>query len=139
MMNMATKNEEPVVDVNDVSHISAGTIIKGEISSLTDIRIDGTVEGKVYSKGKVVVGEQAAVTGALLCSQMDLWGRMEGDVYVKDTFSLKESASVNGSIHVRRFQVEMGAQINGTCQMITEEDFDKFVKDVVTTPVPSAE
>ena len=129
-------NNDPIVDVNDVSHISAGTIVKGEISSLNDIRVDGTVEGKIYSKGKIVVGEAASITGALVCSNVDFWGKMEGDVYVKDTMSLKGAASVNGNINVRKFQVEMGAQINGTCHMISEADFEKFVSDVVTTPVP---
>lgn len=119
-----------MVDVNDVSHISAGTVIKGEMTSLTDIRVDGTVQGKLYSKGKVVVGEGAFVTGTLACDNMDFWGRMEGDIYVKDTFSLKNSATVEGNIHVRRFEVEMGARINGTCKMISEEDYDIFVKDL---------
>lgn len=130
------KIAEPVVDVNDVSHISSGTIIKGEISSLTDIRIDGHVEGKVYSKGKIVVGDQAGVNGSLLCSNLDFWGQMEGDIYVKDTLSLNGSATINGNIHVRKFQVEMGAQINGSCNMISEADYEKFVQDVVTTKIP---
>ncbi|MBQ9310399.1 MAG: polymer-forming cytoskeletal protein [Bacteroidales bacterium] len=139
-MNISSKiGSSPVVDVNDVSHISAGTIVKGEISSLTDIRIDGTVQGKIFSRGKVVVGESASVSGTLACSNVDYWGKMEGDIYVKDTLSLKGTASLNGNIHVRKFQVEMGAQINGTCAMITEEDYEKFVQDVITTEVPSSE
>ena len=136
---MSTRIDEPVVDVNDVSHISAGTIVQGEISSLNDIRVDGIVEGKIYSKGRVVVGDRASVTGALLCCNVDLEGKVEGDVYVKDTMSLKGNASVNGNINVRKFQVEMGGRINGTCHMITEADFDKFVSEVVTTPLPGSE
>jgi len=127
------------VDANNVSHISAGTAIKGEISSVADIRVDGKVEGKVFSKGRVVVGEDASVTGTLACDNVDFWGKIEGDIYVKDTFSLKSTAAVNGNIHVRRIQVEMGAQINGTCNMISEEDYETFVKDVITTEAPDVE
>ena len=132
------KEMEPIVDVNDVSHISAGTTVKGEISSLNDIRIDGAVEGKIYSKGKIVVGENSVVTGSLLCANVDLWGKMEGDIYVKDTMTLNGAASVNGNINVRKFQVEMGAQINGTCHMISEADYEKFVSEVVGTPLPGS-
>ena len=132
------KEMEPIVDVNDVSHISAGTVVKGEVSSMNDIRIDGVVEGKIYSKGKIVVGENSVVTGSLLCTNVDLWGKMEGDIYVKDTMTLNGAASVNGNINVCKFQVEMGAQINGTCHMISEADYDKFVSEVVTTPLPGA-
>lgn len=127
------------VDANNVSHISSGTAIKGEISSVADIRVDGNVQGKVYSKGRVVIGEEASLTGTLACENVDFWGKIEGDVYVKDTFSLKSTAAVNGNIHVRRIQVEMGAQINGTCNMISEEDYDTFVKDVITTEAPEEE
>ena len=127
------------VDANNVSHISAGTAIKGEISSVADIRVDGKVEGKVYSRGRVVVGEDASVTGTLACDNVDFWGKIEGDIYVKDTFSLKSTAAVNGNIHVRRIQGEMGAQINGTCNMITEDDYDTFIKDVITTEAPEVE
>ena len=127
------------VDANNVSHISSGTAIKGEISSVADIRVDGNVQGKVYSKGRVVVGEEASLTGTLACENVDFWGKIEGDVYVKDTFSLKSTAAVNGNIHVRRIQVEMGAQINRTCNMISEEDYDTFVKDVITTEAPEVE
>ena len=127
------------VDANNVSHISAGTAIKGEISSVADIRVDGKVEGKVFSKGRVVVGEDASVTGTLACDNVDFWGKIEGDIYVKETFSLKSTAAVNGNIHVRRIQVEMGAQINGTCNMITEDDYDTFIKDVITTEAPEVE
>ena len=127
----------PVVDINEVSHVSSGTVIKGEISSLTDIRLDGRIEGTVFTEGKIVIGEGAALSGTLACTSVDLWGKIEGDIYVKDTFSLKESASVNGNIHVRKFQVEMGAQLNGTVAMISEDDYSRFVKDVISVPAPS--
>ena len=127
-----TKIVEPIVNVNDVSRISTGTVIKGEVSSDSDIRVDGSVDGKLYSKGKIVVGESASLKGDLLCNVVDMWGRMEGDIYVKDVLSVKSSAVINGNIYVRKFQVEMGAQINGSCHMIGEAEYDKFVGSVVT-------
>ena len=65
---------EPNVNVNEVSRISTGTIFKGEISSSNDIRIDGTFEGKIYSKGRVVVGEKARIKGDIICTNVDFWG-----------------------------------------------------------------
>ena len=38
------KTMEPTVNVNEVSRISTGTKVKGEISSSNDIRIDGTCQ-----------------------------------------------------------------------------------------------
>ena len=117
---------EPVVNVNSISRISAGTIIKGEIISPNDIRIDGTFEGKVTSKGRVVLGESAVVKGDIICNNIDLWGKVDGNVYVKDTLSLKEGCVMNGNLHIRRLAVELGATFNGTCRTITEAEFDKL-------------
>lgn len=138
-LSKVAKAIEPEVSVNDVSRISALTIIKGEISSENDIRVDGKVDGKIYSKGKIVVGQQGELKGALICNTTDFWGKMEGDIYVKDLLTLKSSSSVNGSINVSKLQVEMGAQINGSCHMISAQDFDKAVADIVTTKVPVRE
>ena len=117
---------EPTVNVNSISRISAGTVIKGEILSPTDIRIDGSFEGKVHSKGRVVLGESAVVKGDIICNNIDLWGKVEGNVYVKDTLSLKAGCSMDGNLHTRRLSVELGATFNGSCKTITEAEFDKL-------------
>lgn len=125
------KNTEIVVNVNEVSRIAEGVIVKGDISSPTDIRVDGLVEGKVFSFGRVVVGEKAVMKGALLCNDTDFCGKMEGDVYARDLLDLKSTAVINGGVHARRLQVELGAQINGTCKMINEAEFDKTSEELV--------
>ena len=89
------------------------------------IRIDGTFEGKVQSKGRVVVGETACVKGDIICENIDLWGKVEGNIFVKDTLSLMEGCSVNGNLNIRRLAVELGSTFNGNCRMITEAEFNK--------------
>lgn len=124
------KTNEPVVNVNEVSRISAGTTVKGEISSAGDIRIDGTFEGRIFSKGKVVVGEKAVITGDVVCTNADFWGKMKGNFYVKDTLSLKSSSQIDGDLRIKRLQVELEAKFNGACKMITEAEFDALAKEV---------
>lgn len=116
---------ETVVNVNSISRISAGTIIKGEIVSPCDIRIDGTFEGKIQSKGRVVIGETAFIKGDIICDNIDLWGKVEGNVFVKDTLNLKDGCAVNGNLNIRKISVELGATFNGNCKMISEADFDR--------------
>ena len=117
---------ENTPNVNSISRISAGTVIKGEILSPCDIRIDGTFEGKIQSKGRVVVGESAHIKGDIVCDSIDLWGKVEGNVFVKDTLNLKEGCVVNGNLNIRKLSVELGATFNGNCKMINEGDFEKL-------------
>ncbi len=125
---------EPNVNVNSISRISAGTIVKGEILSPSDIRIDGSFEGKVQTKGRVVVGETAHIKGDIICENVDLWGKVEGNIYVKDTLALMEGCSVDGTLNVKRLSVELGATFNGNCRMITEAEFGKMVGVEVAKP-----
>ena len=127
---------EPNISVNEVSRISAGSVFKGEISSPNDIRIDGTFEGKVFSKGRVVVGEKAVVKGDIICQNVDFWGVIEGNFYVKDTLSLKGGCKVDGDLHIKRLQVELDARFNGNCRMIAEGEFDKLAAQLSGQPMP---
>ena len=79
---------EPVVNANSISRISAGTVIKGEILSPSDIR--------------VVIGESAHIKGDIVCDNIDLWGKVEGNVFVKDTLNLKDGCVVNGNLNIRK-------------------------------------
>ena len=126
---------EPTLNVNSISRISSGTIIKGEILSPYDIRIDGTFEGKVQRKGRVVIGGTAVIKGDILCENIDLWGKVEGNIFVKDTLALKEGCKVDGNLHIRRLSVELGATFNGGCKMISESEFDKMAGVAEQKPV----
>ena len=113
-------------DNNSVSRISAGTVIKGEIISPNDIRIDCSFEGTLKVKGKVVVGNTATIKGDIICDNCDIFGKLDGNVYVKDTLGLKDGCVVNGNLHIRRISVELGSTFNGNCRMITEAEFNKI-------------
>ena len=113
------------LNVNSVSRISAGTAIKGEIVSPYDIRIDGTFEGRVQAKGRVIVGETAYVKGDVICENVDLWGKVDGNLFVKDTLALMEGCQVTGSLNIKRLSVELGSTFNGNCRMISDGEFEK--------------
>lgn len=111
---------------NTASRIAAGTVIKGEITSPTDIRIDGDFEGKLISKGKVLVGDTAKIVGDIICQNIELSGKVKGDLYVKDTLSLKSGCVVDGNLNASKLYVELGSVFNGNCKMITDAEFDRI-------------
>ena len=46
---------------NSATLISSGTILKGDVKSENDLRIDGTIHGNVYSSAKIIVGPSGFV------------------------------------------------------------------------------
>ena len=118
---------ETNVNVNEISRISGCTVVKGEIASKNDIRIDGSFEGKIYSEGRVVVGEKAYIKGDIICTNVDFWGSLEGNFYVKDTLFLKNTAKVKGELHTKRLQVDLDSMVDGSCHMLDEAGFEKLL------------
>ena len=123
---------EQAANVNLVSRISAGTYVKGEIISPNDLRIDGKFEGSIFSEGKVVIGESAEVNARIVCVNADVWGKTKGSFTVKDILAIKSDCTVEGELQVRRLIVELGAAFNGTCKMISEQEYEKAASEMRT-------
>ena len=104
-----------MADTNLLSRISAGTVIKGEIISPNDIRIDCVFEGTLKVKGKVVVGESATIKGDIICDNAEVCGKLDGNLYVKEALSLKDGCVVNGNLHIKKLAVELGSVFIGNC------------------------
>lgn len=104
---------------NSIEHnvIAAGTIIKGDITTDGDFRIDGKVEGTIASKGRVIVGNSGSIVGTIKAENIDVMGYIEGTIITHDTLSLKSSAKVKGDIQTSILDIEQRAEFNGTCSM----------------------
>lgn len=111
---MAKSNESASASVNI---IGAGTTIKGDINCEGDIRIEGSVNGSVISKGKVVVGSTGKVDGEITCSNADISGSLNGNISVTELLILKSTANLKGDITTNKLSVEPGANFSGVCSM----------------------
>lgn len=135
--NSAIGKKKPTVNYsfsasnpNAVSRVAAGmTIHNGDITSVNDIRFDGCFDGKLTSKGRIIVGETAKLKCDVVCTNLDVWGVLEGKIFVKDTLSLKKGCSVCGSIHAGKLVVELGSKFEGDFKMATDEDYAAISKE----------
>lgn len=103
---------------NIESLISQGVLIKGEISSSSSIRIDGSVEGKVTVKGELIVGEKGKIKGEVLVDNLILAGRIEGNIEAKGRLEITASGSIMGDASCSLISIEEGGFIDGTSKMI---------------------
>ena len=109
------KTAEP--DHTSINLVGTGTVIKGEVNSTGDIRIDGTVNGQVKCKGKIVVGSTGVLEGDVFCQNADFSGKIKGKVEVSELLTLKSTARFYGDIITNKLAIEPGATFTGTCTM----------------------
>ena len=127
-----TNNQSaPVSD--EVSVITEGTIIKGDIVSNGSLDVRGQVEGNVGCNGKLVVtgvvnGNSSAseffadaakiegeVIGNVTSTSAVSAGAIKGDIDVQGPVVVDTSAVVMGNIKSRSVQINNGAVIEGFC------------------------
>lgn len=101
------------------NRIVEGTIIKGDIISQADFRLDGELIGNFQSKGKIVIGPQGSVTGNISCKNADIEGKYHGKITVVEILNVKHKASIHGEVICGKLSVEPGADFSASCAMKT--------------------
>lgn len=94
-----------------------GTVITGNLTSKTDIRIDGKLEGNLDSEAKVVIGKNALITGDITCQSILIEGKVEGNITTKDKLHIQSTGIVVGDLYTNKLIIEDGAIFNGASIM----------------------
>lgn len=117
---MFNKKAKPYTELlGKTNRIVEGTIIKGNIISHADFRLDGELIGDFQSDGKIVIGPAGSITGDIVCKNADIEGKFNGKIQVLEVLNVKSKASIHGEVIVGRLSVEPGADFSASCIMKT--------------------
>ena len=97
--------------------ISTGTTLKGDISSNSDLRVDGTIIGNIRGNAKIIIGSSGVVEGDIEGNQADITGKVTGNLKIKDLLQLRGECNINGNVNAGKLQIEPTATFNGQCHM----------------------
>jgi cytoskeletal protein CcmA (bactofilin family) len=117
MFNSKSKNLLNETPANATSIIGAGTVIKGDLDSNGDVRIDGKIIGNITAKAKILIGPEGVVEGDIASQQADVLGKVSGNVNVEDLLHIRGKAVISGNISAGKLQIEPTATFNGQCHM----------------------
>ena len=114
MFDKAKKDTTQLGQTNRIVH---GTIIKGDITSKTDFRLDGMLIGNYSSASKLVIGPAGEVQGNIKCVNIDIEGKFSGKLEASELLGVKSTAKIKGEVIVGKLSVEPGAVFEATCEM----------------------
>lgn len=115
--NDKQSNNGPVASANISNSIVEGTSIVGNITAPNDIRIDGTLVGKLNCDGRVIIGPQGKIEGDINCINAIIEGTFTGNLSVKELLTVKETGVINGDIVCDKLFIQTGAVFNVSCSM----------------------
>ncbi|HAM38377.1 MAG: hypothetical protein A2474_07520 [Elusimicrobia bacterium RIFOXYC2_FULL_34_12] len=97
--------------------ISAGTEVKGDVSTEGTIRIDGLVDGHILKAQGVIVGENGKLTGDVKAESIIVGGEVSGNVNASISLELLSTSKVYGDIKTQMLSIQEGAVFEGKCTM----------------------
>ena len=115
------KQNETASNAGVHNTLSAGTVVKGNINTENDFRLDGQVEGDVVCGGKIVLGPKGFIKGSVVAQNAEIHGQVEGTLKVSGHLSLKASAVLKGDVIVKSLEIVPNAAFNGSCSMSGKE------------------
>lgn len=102
--------------------LAYGTLVKGDVTTDGDFRLDGRIEGTISCGGKIVVGPTAQVEGDIVSVNAEILGTVVGSITTSEILVLKPTAVIKGIITTQALVVEPSAKFSGTCNMaLTDE------------------
>ena len=115
MFNNKEKTQK--LKVMEINVVAKNTAIIGDIISEGDFRIDGTLEGNIKTKGRVIIGISGSIKGKIDAVNSDIEGKFSGDLLVQETLTIKATAIISGDVVIGKLSVEPGATFNASCSM----------------------
>lgn len=119
-MSMFDKKPKTYTDLlGKTNRLVEGTIIKGNILSQADFRLDGDLVGNFQSGGKLVIGPAGSIKGDIICKNADIEGKFDGKIQVAEILNVRAKAVIHGEVVCGKLSVEPGAEFSATCTMKT--------------------
>ena len=97
--------------------IGKDTVIKGDVESSGDIKVDGKLIGSLKSNGKIFVGQTGCVEGDINCKHAEISGMVKGILKCEELTTLKATSKVEIELFTKQLCIEVGAVFTGKCQM----------------------
>ena len=102
--------------------VGEGVEFKGVISYQGTVRIDGQLEGEIYTQGTLIIGQGAVIDAKVEAGTIVCQGHIVGDIIASEKIQLLKPAVLNGSVRTPSISMEEGVLFNGTCKMGSVDD-----------------
>ena len=124
---LGKKNVSPVKKVLDVDASLQGNLIfKDEVN----LHINGHFEGRLETKGDLLIGEHATVKANIVGERITISGNVNGDITAASELKLTATAKVTGDIRTPNLVVESGSVFHGMSRMLGNTEKDTNTREV---------
>lgn len=132
MWGSKNKKKHPMVDEENFTFLGREVDFKGVVNFEGTVRIDGRLDGEIYTKGTLIVGEHAVIKGVVATGTLISSGKIKANVTASEKIQVFKPGILIGDIRTPSFTMEEGAHFHGLCDMGADvwgaderQDFEK--------------
>lgn len=114
---LGRKNESQTHKVLDVDASFQGHLV---FKDAVHLCINGRFEGRLETKGELIIGEHAVVKAEIFGEKITLAGNITGDLVAVSEIRLTPTARVVGNIQTPSLVMEKGCFFQGQCSMLSD-------------------
>lgn len=120
------KREEKILDVD--ASMQGNMIFRDPVN----LRINGTFEGSLDTKGNLTIGENASIKANVKGEVITVAGTVYGDIEATKSMKLVPPCKVIGNISAPILSIGEGAIFEGECRMLSGKETKAKNKELLT-------
>ena len=123
--------KEPTVARGEIkAFLGEGTDFKGILTFEGTVRVDGKLEGEIYTKDTLIVGESAVVGAEINVHTIVISGIVRGNVNATGKIEVHRPGKLFGNVKTPSLYIEEGVIFEGNCAMAYDAAEEKKVSPI---------
>ena len=124
------KKEATVARGEIKAFLGEGTDFKGILTFEGTVRVDGKLEGEVYTKDTLIVGESAVVGAEINVHTIVISGVVRGNINATGKIEVHRPGKLFGNVKTPSLYIEEGVIFEGNCAMAYDAAEEKKVSPI---------
>ncbi|PSL08024.1 bactofilin family protein [Cecembia rubra] len=104
---------KPNKNIVEVTILAREMKLRGDLQTLSDIRIEGEVIGSVITLGKVIISEDGSVTGDISANSLEIYGKCLGNLTIDEHVVFGGKSQFEGEVSSKSIEIIKGSKFLG--------------------------
>ncbi|MDY6968437.1 MAG: polymer-forming cytoskeletal protein [Spirochaetota bacterium] len=118
-----TDVKEVIEDENKIDTVIADDIeFRGKLIFKDSLKLKGFFEGKIETKGHLIIGQEATVNADIKANIVSISGIVNGWIKATKSILLFSNSKTKCDLVTPDIYIEQGSSFNGTCIMAEKEE-----------------
>ena len=114
---MLAKNKESLETNKDQTFLGKDALFNGNLSFKGTLSIDGTFVGQINTSDILIITEDGKIEADIKAGTVICEGLVKGNIVASKRVELRPNSSIVGNIQSPSLNIEVGAKLDGKCDM----------------------